>query len=295
MLSAVTKMTSDISLPVPDVLGGRHSDTEQFLTLVSNAQPGQCITLNMSAVGWIRPHGAVLLLDVCRYLAELAHQPVRLVALRRDVHSYLRRIDFFERVGQMVYTTDSFDSAHDMGRSASSANILELVPVLNHLDVFEVGKCARKILGFWLGSATYDIDQIVNLLAEACGNVVDHSGDHGTVTIQKYDYGSHVEVELAIADMGIGIRRSLMKVHGDLSDTSCGYIERALGGLSARKSGRGGHGLGTIQRIAIESGGSLYLRSESGAVSARPLGTTPHDFLSFFPGTQISVTFRSRA
>ena len=91
----------------------------------------------------------------------------------------------------------------------------------------------------------------------------------GLVMIQKYDYGHYIEVKLAIADLGVGIRGSLIAAHSDLQDTCSGYIQRALAGLSSRTGPRGGHGLGAISRIATTSGGSLHIRSETGLVASR--------------------------
>lgn len=288
-------MTSKTITHVPNVLGGAPDMAEAFLSRMATTQPGPPVSLDVSAVTWVCPFGAVILLGACRYLAQLSGGLVAIVSLRSEVHAYLRRIDFFDRAGEVAYTPDPFDSADDWSRSEISSNVLELVPVGNPLDVYEVGSRARKILGYWLSHASYDVDQIVSLLAEACSNVVDHSHDVGVVTIQKYERGHYVDIELAISDLGVGIRRSLAAAHRDLADTCSGYIERALAGLTARPSGRGGQGLGAIQRIATASGGSLFIRSETGRLLVQATSVTKRDGLAFFPGTQIAVTFRSRA
>lgn len=288
-------MTSETIIHVPNVLGGAPDTAEAFLSRMATAQSGLPVKFDLSAVTWVCPYGAVILLGACRYLAQLSGGPVAMMSLRNEVHAYLRRIGFFDRAGEAACTPDPFDAANDWSRSAASSNVLELVPVGDHLDVYGVGSRARKILGYWLSHATYDIDQIVSLLAEACSNVVDHSHDVGVVTIQKYGRGHYVDIELAISDLGVGIRRSLATAHGDLADTCSGYIERALAGLTARPAGRGGQGLGAIQRIATASGGSLLIRSETGRVFVQATSVTKRDGLAFLPGTQIAVTFHSRA
>ncbi len=199
-----------------------------------------------------------------------------------------------ERETETVYTTDPFNSIDDLSRSTSSSNVLELFPICVHEDIYEVAARARYILANWFGSTSHDINNIVILLSETCSNIVDHSGDAGIVTIQKYDRKRCIDVNLAIGDLGRGIRQSLMAVHGAVSDTCTGYIEQALNGLSARSGERGGQGLGAIRRIATESGGSLHIRSEMGSVLAQTSGTTTCDDLYFFPGTQIAITFRSK-
>lgn len=280
-------------IAVPDAL--RSADVaESFLARITRAPGDKPVTIGLEAVTWICPYGAVLLLGACRHLAMLTNQPVEVTGLIPEVHAYLRRIDFFERASGTAYTSVSFDQNQDFARSPRSSNVLELVTVESSRDVYVVSERARAILASWLHDARHDIDRIISLLAEACSNVADHSEDVGLVTVQKYERAGCVDVELAIADLGIGIRQSLEKAHGPVANSAAGYIERAIGGLSSRQDGRGGQGLGAIQRIATTSGGRLHIRSGTGRVVAYPWGTFSGDDLSSFPGTQVAVTFRSR-
>jgi anti-sigma regulatory factor (Ser/Thr protein kinase)/anti-anti-sigma regulatory factor len=281
------------SIHVPNVLGTKPELVEELYTIITAAPSSGSVVLNMSAVTWINPYGATSLLGACRFLKQCAHEPVRLTGLRKDVHAYLRRIDFFEQGFEIVFPNDRFDSCNDLGRSSTSSNVLELFPIRVQRDVFTVASRGRHILTSWLGNATYDIDRVVNLIAEACSNIVDHSCDRGTVMIQKYERTSFIDIELVISDLGKGIRNTLLAKHGNITDTCSGFIERALNGLSARPDGRGGQGLGAIQRIAIKSGGTLHVRSEMGSVWTEPTGKVHRDDLPFFPGTHIAIKFRS--
>ncbi len=285
---------SEILIALPNSLGEAPEAVEKLFAAPHASSTSGPIALDLTSVTWIRPYGAICLFGFCRYLKQLTHQPVRLTGLQGNVHAYLRRIDFFKCGTETVYTTDPFNSTDDLGRSTLSSNVLELFPIRIHEDVYEVAARARHILAYWLGSTSYDLDNIVILLSEACSNIVDHSGDAGIVTIQKYDRRHSIDIDLAIGDLGQGIRRSLMAVHGVVSDTCTGYIEQAIAGLSARLGERGGQGLGAIRRIAIESEGSLHIRSEMGSVQAQASGTALHEGLYFFPGTQMAITFRSK-
>jgi len=284
-----------ILLHVPDVLASGPEPVELLLSHLRDLPCESPVTLALDDVRFVYPYGAVMLLGLCHYLARVTGYPVRLVGIRREVHAYLRRIDFFEREGTNEYTTDPFAEAADFSRSSASLGVLELVWTTTPADVYQVSGSARRILTYWLNGASYDIDQVVTMLAEVCANAVDHSHDAGFVMIQKYDHGHYVEVKLAIADIGIGIRGSLVAAHPDLRDTCAGCIERALAGLSSRAGPRGGHGLGAISRIAIASGGSLQIRSETGLVQVvSSASVLAQDDLAFFPGTQVGITFRSR-
>ncbi len=278
---------------VPDVLSNGPETVEKLFKLLNTPPLSGPVFLDMAGVSWIQPYGAVSLHGFCRYLKQLTREPVRFVRLRKKIHAYLRRIDFFTCENDIVSPTEVFRPSDDLSRSPASSTVLELFPIQTQKDVYEVASRGRRILTSWLEDAKDDIDRIVSLVSEACGNVVDHSGDMGMVMIQKYDHRCFVEIELAISDLGKGIRRSLLVKHEDLSDTSSGFIERALAGLSARPGERGGQGLGTIQRIATASGGALYIHSETGSVQTKSTGRFSHNDRPFFPGTQIAITFRS--
>ena len=99
-------------------------------------------------------------------------------------------------------------------------------------------------------------------------------------------------MEIAISDLGQGIRSSLSAVHGRAAGSTSGYIRRALGGLSAR--GHTAQGLNRLRTIAVTYGGALSIRSSDGCVTATAAGLRRRDGLAAFPGTQIAVTFRGR-
>lgn len=282
---------SETPIIISDILGKAPDEVEKLFAIPHTSSIDGPTVLDLTLVTWIRPYGAVSLLGLCRYLKQLTHRSVRLTGLHNDVHAYLRRIDFFKCDTETVYTTDPFNTVDDLGRNPLSSTVLELFPIRLHEDVYKIARRVRHILACWLGSTSQDIDNIVTLLSEACSNIVDHSGDAGIVTIQKYDRKYSTDINLVISDLGRGIRRSLIAVYGEVSDTCADYIEQALAGLSARSGERGGQGLGAIQRIAIDSGGSLYIRSETGSVQAQVVGTTANNSLYFFPGTQIAIKF----
>jgi len=280
------------SILVPNVLGKNPDEIEELFTLLTNSSRYESNILDMSSVTWIHPYGAISLLGICRYLSHLTQEPVRLVGLQRNIHAYLRRIDFFACDNGSVTAMDRFNPTDDFGRNPSSSSVLELIPIRSYQDVYLFASRARPILSSWL-SNNDDIDRIITLVSEACGNIVAHSGKSGTTMIQKYERASSTDIELAISDLGQGIRQSLLAQHETLSDTDSGFITRAINGLSGRPDASRGQGLGAIQDIAIKSGGSLHIRSEKGSVRTTASERAARDDLSFFPGTHIAITFCS--
>lgn len=278
------------SVAVPDVLGDAPELTEQFLKLLPSIPRTSHapVMLDFAQVRWVRPYGAVVLVEACRYLSSINSRPVHLTGMRDDVYAYLRRIDFFERLRPCACAIDDFDQAKDWDRSPSSSNVLEISTVEVDENVYRAKERARQILSYWIGHAHCDVDKIVRLLAEACANVVDHSLDIGTITIQKYAGNMSVRVLIAISDSGQGIRRSLSAVHGSVADTDADYIMLALGGLSVRANGKGGLGLDVMRSIAVKSGGSFFVRSGTGSVSVSGLSIVTANDLTFLPGTQVA-------
>lgn len=284
------------TIRVPNVLGGQPEAVDRYLILLKDVptqSARQSVVFDMSAVRWIAPYGAIILLESCRYVAQQTGNAVCLVGLKYEVHAYLRRLCFFERAAPCAYTSDVFDPADDLSRSPESCNVLELFCLASPKDVFAAVSRARRILRYWLDESSDNMGRIVSLISEACSNAVDHSRDSGMLTIQKYERASRTDVLLAIGDLGQGIRESLSPAFGNNLGTDATYIRKALEGLSARPGGRGGLGLATIQRIATASGGSVHIRSGAGHVVARSSGIHPRDGLLFLPGTQISITFCS--
>lgn len=283
-------------ISVPNVLGDSPEEAERFISQLPVLGLGMSpppVTLDLALVRWVRPYGVVLLLEACRHLAQGSEAPVSLINMQASVQAYLRRIDFFERAATSVHSPAPFDPTDDLSRGYSSSNVLELFPITSMGDVYAATTRARQILSYWLGDASYNIAQIVSLLSEACGNVAEHSQNIGILTIQKYAWAKHTDVLLAIGDAGQGIRHSLAAVHGQIAETDAGYIAMAIEGLSSRQVGLGGLGLGAIRRIAIASGGSLHVRSGAGRISAHGARLSIRNGLTFLPGTQISITFRS--
>jgi hypothetical protein len=280
-------------ISIPDVLRGDPGAAERLIATVVAARPGLPVVFAMGAVTWICPYGAVLLHGLCRYTTQRTGQAVELVGLAPNVHAYLRRIDFLEQAAGVAYTTTAFDPRDDYTRSRRSQSVLELFPV-GTTDQAQAA-CARadRIVRSRLAGLGGDtIGNIITVLSEVCHNVAEHSLDEGLVIAQKYAQGRRTKVEIAISDLGQGIRRSLSAAHGDVADATSGFIRRALDGLSARRAT--GQGLPQLRRIAGAGGGTLSIRSGDSCVRVTPLGVTHRDVLTAFPGTQIAVTFYDR-
>jgi anti-sigma regulatory factor (Ser/Thr protein kinase) len=290
-------MHGEIVLALPNVLGRSPRNLETFLPSVwSSREPSdQSIALDLRDVRWVCPYGALLLVQVCALLAQSTGHAVRITGMQPDIHAYLRRIDFFLAAGDSAFTEDPCEG-ENLSRRPASTNVLELTHIGGSGDIAQAMDHARRILAYWLSASDDHIGRVMTLISESCSNIVQHSGATGWIVIQKYDRTSQglVAVELAIGDLGKGIRASLREVHGEVASETSEYIGRALSGMSARGVGAVGQGLGAMRDTAVGSGGHLFIHSGNGRLWVNGTGIDADDDSVVLPGTQLALRFCSR-
>lgn len=282
------------TLEVPDVLSGMAPRVEQVYTVVAHAPVADRYVFDMSAVRFVTPYGVIALVSAARCLSQQSGRPVCLSNTRGEVHSYLHRMNLFQVGCDWLQCSDPLDE--EWLRSDYTANLLELTAIGGPRDVETVVARARRIFAQWL--TIPNLGELCVVLSELCANIYQHSGDpDGCVLIQKYGSdGSRVRVDLAVGDMGRGVRQSLISQHGEIARDAIGYLREALAGRSARESGRGGLGLRLVEKAAVSSGGYLWLRSEDAGIYNRGAsGTEEKTGLASVPGTQVAVRLKSQA
>jgi anti-sigma regulatory factor (Ser/Thr protein kinase) len=114
------------------------------------------------------------------------------------------------------------------------------------------------------------LGSIGSLLTALAGNVLRHGTRRGgTAAVEITGDERALEIEIAVADRGVGIRRSLARNpdHRDLpNDTAA--IERALQpGVSGDPRPSGGIGLFMARKVIERNGGTLMIRSGSGLIT----------------------------
>ena len=277
---------------VPDVLASVRR-IEDFNTIVGAAPAADRYLLDMAGVSFVRPCGAIVLLSAARRLTALSNEPVVLQNLKADVHSYLHRLDLLDVGGAWLVLHEDLSAV--WARDPATANLLEVTPIAYPSDVAAIVSRARRIFARWL--ALPDLNGLLSVLSEVCANVYQHSGDaHGCALIQRYEVASRGQavVEIAVGDQGRGIRGSLMGQHGPFRTNALDYLYAAMGGWSARPTGRGGLGLRVVEQTVAVSGGLLWVRSDTASVMTRGPGTAQgRDDLPPVPGVQVVVELRS--
>ena len=285
-------MQSEV-LQVPNVLGSDTQAAEQLYAIVERAKTATRYALDMRAVTFVRPYGVIALLAAARVLSARSDQPVRLDNLSDQTHLYLHRMDLFDVGYDWLRPASSLDER--WARNPQTPNLLELTIVAGPEDVTTVASCAKRIFSRWLMLPS--LGSLLSILSELCANIYQHSGDpHGCALIQKYEATTRgqVLVDLAVGDLGCGIRGSLVARHGEIGQEPIDYLHAAMRGRTARHTGRGGLGLRHVEQIVEREGGYLWLRSETAAVLSRGPGKIqPCANMTLVPGTQVAVEFHS--
>lgn len=280
-----------ISLTVPNVLGKNTEAIEEFYLLVGNPTPTNRYTFDMSGINFAKPYGVVALVIAARRLSILSNRPVYLENIPEQVHLYLNRMNLFQIGSDWLRPATTLNE--EWSRSSQTPNLLELTLITGPSDVLNVAARAERIFSRWL--MVPDLNSLINVISELCSNIYQHSGDsYGCVLIQKYGMPTRdqVVVNLAVGDLGCGIRGSLIKRHGEFGRVPLDYLRAAMSGQTARRTGRGGLGLRQVERIAASEGGYLWLRSETAAILSRGQDRTQeHQNIALVPGTQVAVEF----
>lgn len=272
-----------------DNFGNDIRSVESFYQMLHPVNRGQ-YAFDASDVGFVKPMGIMALVLAARRITEQSGHPVRLINLDDALLAYLERINLFA-VADKWLQMDRDLPEERWDRNPQSANLLELTPITNAIDVAKVMERAQGVFSRWLQLP--NLGSLLNVISELCSNIYQHSGDaHGFVLIQRYQsyYRGKVDVVLAAGDMGQGIRGSLVANHPQLGDEPLNFIQAAIDGATSRHSGRGGLGLRTVEETVAKEGGYVWLRSETASIrSLGPDRRYTYSDLASMPGTQVVV------
>jgi len=259
------------------------------------------ILFDAHATQWVSPYGFVGLLAAGQTAAERGpERPLLTIPQDRDAAHYWARCGFFAAAQEWF---DVHGKVPRVATGQPSDVLLEITPVRGSDDVHEVVESVQErsaaILHKELGLEATATMGFAMALSEACQNIVEHAGTSGWVAVQTYHWrrrlGRRVVV-IAVADAGVGFRRSLQSTQaarfGDRwGDDSA--LEAALfhGASRFRDPGRG-QGLGGIARYVNRWSGKLAVRSGTARIAILPSWDEDQplaDGLPTFPGSQVLI------
>ena len=259
------------------------------------------------ATTWASPYGLVGLLTAGQAVVERDQErPLLTIPKDRDVAHYWARAGFFEHARQWF---EIHGKMPRVSAARSSDVLLEITPVRGADDVHGVVEAiqerAQAIVAHELKLEAAATMGFAMALSEACQNIVEHAGTSGWVAVQSYNWrrrlGRHVVV-IAVADAGVGFRRSLEATHasrfGDRwGDTAA--LEAAVfqGASRFRDPGRG-QGLSGITRYINRWSGKLSVRSGTARLTIVPPWDDDvplADDVAAFPGSQLLIIIPAQA
>ena len=231
------------------------------------------LIFDFSSIKFLKPIAVICLLLAAKQAFEISGERVRVININGELFPYLERINFFQN--EFVYTTESLPFWKVWNRSDRSVSVLEIVRLENPYHVFNLKEQVEKILEVWFVGKplqTYR-DSAIKAIVEICNNSIEHSRlgysevEYGECyfLLQKYTHNNSPEIAIAIGDLGVGIRAHL-KLKYNWNHNDVFYIQKALEGLSGRKTGAGGLGLPRTQEIIRQFGGKLTVKSGKGIV-----------------------------
>jgi anti-sigma regulatory factor (Ser/Thr protein kinase) len=260
---------------------------------------GERLLFDAHGTQWASPYGLTSLLAAGHLLADQSpERPLLTIPNDRDVARYWTRAGFFR------YAAECFEIHGRIPRvpvSTESDVLLEVTPVRGADDVHgvvaRIQERSAQILSHELGLEAQATMGFAMALSEACQNIVEHAGTSGWVAVQTYNWrrklGRRVVV-IAVADAGVGFRRSLetmqAKRFGDRWGDATALEAALIQGVSRFRDPGRGQGLAGIRRYVKRWGGKLSVRSGTARISIVPPWDDDvplADGLPPFPGSQV--------
>ncbi|MCD2111427.1 hypothetical protein LQ384_10005 [Rhodococcus rhodochrous] len=263
---------------------GGSLDGNGAITGASVSADPDVISIDISAAAFVDPFGLVTLAAVTEE-ATRSGLGVNVSWPRgTDLRRYLARMHVADALGSLGVTCQ----LPEVNENPSGDRFLELT----RFEGSDRGsELAEKVYNILSVDDLDDAKTLYSCVSEAIGNVTEHSEvGGGWAALQQYRREGRNEVVFAVADSGVGLRRTLSR-HHSVNDDAQAVRLAAQFGISGTGDQARGRGIAGIAEKARERGG--YMRLWSGR--AEGLTGAPKGFLRVkravtYPGTVLSAT-----
>jgi anti-sigma regulatory factor (Ser/Thr protein kinase) len=278
---------------------------EQVLGPLAALPPDAKVLLDARHTRWASPYGLIGLLTIAQSRAVM---PEFVPPEHDDTLSYWAHTGFFRQAESLFQITGSIPKTRGGG---DSQVLLEITPVVGSADVHSVveriQERAQKILSSQLNIDSQASIRFIMTLSEVCQNIVEHAGRGGWVAVQTYKWQKRLGrrvVQIAVADAGIGFRRSLESLPGreppaagDRWDDGTALEEAVIRGVSRFRDRGRGQGLAGARNFLGKWSGKLSIRSGTARIAIVPSWDEDVPLLEdlpYFPGAQVQITIPER-
>jgi anti-sigma regulatory factor (Ser/Thr protein kinase) len=281
-----------ISIALPGAFGVRQGRLERLIRLLGpllELEEPACVDVDLSGLVSVSPAALALLTAALRRLADLdllgdgsvisppLSAPVRNYLLRMNMIRLLAGEDFkepFERRAPSGFRPcEHFTDAKDYPK------------VAKHLTEALTERCQTDNIAE--ASIRIALDEIAE-------NVVHHADSSIGGFAAAQGWRKNQEFEIAIVDLGIGVRGSLTKnpAHADIADDATAITRALQPRVSATPERNAGIGLFITKLLLEANGGLLLVRSGHGSVQAGVVDDTRLESASL-PGTLVALRART--
>jgi anti-sigma regulatory factor (Ser/Thr protein kinase) len=276
---------------------------DQFAGAFATAvQDGERLLFDAHAAEWASPYGLVGLLAAGQAARRPTdkERPLLTAPVNADVMSYWARAGFFREAGTLFELHGRVPKTRPV---VESDVLLAVTPVRAAEDVHAVVSRIQERASAILASELH-LDPKATMgfamaLSEACQNIVEHAGTSGWVAVQSYHWRRKLArrvVVIAVADAGIGFRRSLEPTQarrfGDRWGDAAALEAALVQGVSRFRDPGRGQGLAGIRRYLARWDGKIAIRSGTARIALVPSWDDDvplKEGLPDFPGAQVLI------
>lgn len=248
------------------------------------------IDIDMSGISWVSPTPFVLIKATLRFLqdGELLGQECRLIPPENpEVFAYMRRMDLFQGLEVDGLPPEGFSRHSPIGfRECQDFAAQEDVRVVS-VEILKAMSEAHRYAGFEVDTSGFRVcfDEIMD-------NVIFHAGEGIVGFSMAQVTPRNGWFEIAVADLGMGIRQSLGEQVDLAGQSDADAIKTAMElGVTSKPATNAGYGLALGTEFVRLNGGHLIVRSGHATVR---VGSNPQLATSSSALRGTLVTFRTR-
>lgn len=238
------------------------------------------LTIDLSRVTFIRPAGVVSALALVQKAGTAGLVCTLLLPHDSSVCGYLaevRFLDALDAIANVVARDETLARIRPSG-------LTTLVRVQNFGDSGEVEGIANQIVDVFqtprFGLSGALLETCHTVVVELANNVIEHAESSGWILAQQYRFPQGAAIEIAVVDMGVGIRASLRRnssVYKGVRDDADALKLAISEGVSRVRDPHRGYGLDHIRgqidgyperRLVLASGRGRLTMYDDGSVRA---------------------------
>ncbi len=258
---------------------GRVTEFTAHRCVRASSEPGRTL-IDLRKASWVDPFGIATVAGLLEHGARRGDEiHVRGPELP-DVASYLSRM----HLGDAIETAGTGCPLPSIRERAVGDRLLPL----GRFDGDDAAEeLAERVFNIFRAEDGAGARALFRCVSEAAANVCEHSGlSHGWAVLQQYQYRGFTVVAFAVADTGMGLRRSLSRRHDVDTDSAAVRLAVRPGVTSTRTHNRGLGLDGIIQQARARHGAvRLWSGRGTGVTGAQVGQITVRRTTSRFPGT----------